>query len=76
MTQLQLYQKIKSLVWRRYLSESVEQIESEIIDYMHEKSTSEVIISGFYVILSEDMLEVEKLPVIDLNQLELHFPER
>ena len=75
-TQLQLYRKINSLVWRRYLLEIFEQLESEIIDYMNEKSTSKVVIAGFSVILSGENLEVEKLPIIDLNQLELNFTER
>lgn len=76
MTQLQLYHKVNSLVWRRYLSESLEQLESEIIDYLHEKSISKVVVAGFSVILFGEHLEVEKLTIIDLNQLKLHFPER
>ena len=76
MTQLQLYRKVKSLFWRRYLAENLGNLESEIIDYMHEKSTSKVLIAGFSVILSGENLEVEKVSFIDLNQLELNFPER
>ncbi|MBT4483581.1 MAG: hypothetical protein HOC71_07875 [Candidatus Latescibacteria bacterium] len=76
MTQLQLYHKIRSLVWRKYLSESIENIESEIIDYMRERNCTTIVIAGFSVKLFGENLVLEKLPFINLNQLEFDFSEK
>ena len=67
MTQLQLYRKVKSLAWRRYMSESVDEIESEIIGYMRLKNTERIIIAGYSIELIEFNLKLEKLPVIQIN---------
>jgi hypothetical protein len=73
MTQIQLYRKVKSLAWRRSMSESLNDIESEIKSYMLEENSNKIIIAGYKVTLIERNLMLEKLPVIDLNQLKFNY---
>ncbi len=73
MTRLQLYRKVKSLAWRRTLTASLDQLESEIISYMLEKSTNKIIVAGYSVKLIEGRLLLEKMPVSNSKQLQLYF---
>lgn len=76
MTQLQLYRKVKSLAWRRNIAGSLEKLESEIKAYMLETGSSEIVIAGHSVKLNNGNVVLEKLPVINLKQMELSFQEK
>lgn len=73
MTQLQFYRKVRSLVWRRNMAESLDKLESEIKDYMLEKGSNRMVIAGYSVELVAGKLQLEKLPVINLKQLRFNF---
>lgn len=75
MTHLQLYRKVKSLAWRRSLAEGLEDLESEIMSYMLEKGSNKIVVAGYSVNLVGKKLVLEKLPVVNLKQLKLHFKE-
>ena len=76
MTQLQLYLKVKSQAWRRYLSKNLGNLESEINGYLLENNSSMIVIVGDGVKLAGVNIMLEKLPFIDLHQLKLYFPKK
>ena len=75
MTQSQLYRKVKSLAWRRRMTENLEELEAEIRGYMLEKRTNSIVVAGYLVELVEKELVLEKMPVIDIKQLKFNFQD-
>jgi len=73
MTALKLYRKVKSLAWRRYLAQSLEEIEFEIKEHMFQENRSRIFIAGYCIELIGRELLLEKLPGIHSKQLPFKF---
>lgn len=73
MTRLQLYRKVKSLAWRRRLTGNLEELETEVSEYLLAISSNQIIVAGYLVKLVGEKLVLEKLPVINSRQLKLDF---
>lgn len=73
MTHLQLYKKVKSLAWRRKLSENLEEIESDIKGYMFDKTKNQIVVAGYSLKLIKEKLVLEELPFNDARQIEFDF---
>lgn len=76
MTRLQLYRKVRSLAWRRKITERMDELEVEIIGHMLVNRSNQLTIAGYTVRLVEEKLVIEKLPFVSSKQLEFNFTDR
>jgi len=70
--QRKLYQMVKSLVFRRRMTETLRELEDEIKTSLLKEEKEEMITGGFKIsIKKEGQIEVTELPPINLKQLDL-----
>jgi len=67
-----LYHIIKSFLFRKKMSESLDQLQDEIRNSLLTDGKNETVIGDFKVSIREDdLVEITKLPPLNLQQLEL-----
>lgn len=72
MRQRKLYQMVKSLVFRRRMTEALQDIEDEIRTSLLKEEKEEMIAGEFKVsIKKEGEIEVTEIPPLNLEQLQL-----
>jgi len=73
-TDYQLMKAVTSLAYRRRLEQGIEDLESTIYKYLNEHQINSINIAGYQVHRDNPdngTLEIEELPEVDVNQLEL-----
>ena len=72
MRQRKLYQMVKSLVFRRKMTETLHELEDEIKNSLLKEEKKEMTTGGFKISIKEEgQIEVTELPPMNLEQLEL-----
>lgn len=72
MRQRKLYQMVKSLVFRRRMTENLHELEDEIKTSLLKEEKKEMTTGGFKISIKEEgQIEVAELPPMNLEQLEL-----
>jgi hypothetical protein len=70
--QRKLYQMVKSLVFRRRMTETLHEIEDEIKNSLLKEEKEEMITGEFKISIKEEgQIEVTELPPLNLEQLDL-----
>ena len=75
-TYLQFYKAVKSYYYRQSLFESMNELESKIVNFLKEREVFEIKIPGYFVSLRNGELLIANNPDIILNQLEIEFKEK
>lgn len=74
LNQRRLYQLVKSLIFRRKMSGTVEILEDEIRIFLFKEGKEEIISGRLRISIKENgQLEVQELPFLNFNQMELPF---
>jgi hypothetical protein len=72
MKERRLRQLAKSFLFRKKMSETLNEIGHEIRAFLLSEEKNEVIVGGFKISIREDdLVEITKLPPLSLEQLEL-----
>ena len=70
--QRKLYQTVKSLLFRRRMAETLQELEDEIRTSLLEEEKEEMVTGEFKIsIKGEDQIVITELPLINREQLEL-----
>lgn len=74
LNQRKLYQMVKSLIFRRRMSEAINPLEEEIRNSLLIKGKEEMLSKGLKISIKDDgQIEFNELPPLNLEQLELPF---
>ena len=70
-TYIQFYKAVKSYYYRQSLLQNLEEIESQITNFLNENEVSELKIPGYSISLSNGTPIIKEAPYFPINQLEL-----